>query len=97
MVASLDPLGMPIVTQILSGKKADDPLYIPAIDEVRAGVGQRRVVYVGDGKLMAMATQAYLQAGGDYYPGPFSAVQIPAPTWNEYLTLIWTGTQALRG
>ena len=69
VVASLDPLGMPLVTQVLSGEKADDPLYIPAIAEVRAGVGQRGLLYVGDCKLMALATRAYLQAGGDLLPG----------------------------
>lgn len=31
MLSTLDPLGMPIATEILSGEKADDPLYIPAI------------------------------------------------------------------
>lgn len=95
VVASLDPLGMPMVTQVLSGEKADDPLYIPAIDEVRAGVGQRGLLYVGDCKLMALATRAHLQTGGDYYLGPFSAVQMPATTLDEYLAPVWTGEQAL--
>lgn len=35
MLSTLDPLGMPIATEILSGEKADDPLYIPAIERVR--------------------------------------------------------------
>ena len=95
VVASLDPLGMPMVTQVLSGEKADDPLYIPAIDEVRAGVGQRGLLYVGDCKLMAVATRAHLHAGGDYYLGPFSAVQMPSATLDEYLVPVWTGEQVL--
>ncbi len=28
MVGALDPLGLPLVTDVLSGEKADDPLYI---------------------------------------------------------------------
>ncbi len=32
MLATLDPLGLPLVAQVVSGEKADDPLYIPAID-----------------------------------------------------------------
>jgi transposase len=95
VVASLDPLGMPLATQVLSGEKADDPLYIPAIDEVRAGVGQRGLLYVGDCKLMAVATRAHLQAGQDYYLGPFSAVQMPPATLDEYLIPVWTDTQPL--
>ena len=30
MMASLDPLGMPLVTKVVSGEKADDGLYVPA-------------------------------------------------------------------
>jgi transposase len=47
VLAALDPLGMPLVTHVVSGEKADDPLYIPAIDAVRHGVGQRGSLDVG--------------------------------------------------
>ena len=40
MLSTLDPLGMPIATEILSGEKADDPLYIPAIERVRSTLKQ---------------------------------------------------------
>ena len=30
MLATLDPLALPVATEVLSGEKADDPLYIPA-------------------------------------------------------------------
>src|SRR6266581_2785250 len=36
MLATLDPLGLPLVTEVLSGARADDPLYLPAIARVRA-------------------------------------------------------------
>ena len=39
MLATLDPLGMPVATQVVAGQKADDPLYIPAIDQVRPAWG----------------------------------------------------------
>lgn len=35
MLSTLDPLGMPVATQAVSGEKADDPLYVPAIKQVR--------------------------------------------------------------
>jgi transposase len=66
-------------------------LYIPAIDQVREGVGQSGLLYVGDCKLMALATRAHLQAGNDYYLGPFSLVQIPQAMLDEYLAPVWTG------
>ena len=31
MLATLDPLGLPLATDVLSGQRADDPLYLPAI------------------------------------------------------------------
>src|SRR5205085_12139389 len=36
MLATLDPLGMPLATEVLAGERADDPLYLPAITRVRA-------------------------------------------------------------
>src|SRR5258708_37607021 len=36
MLATLDPLGMPLATEVLSGERADNPLYVPAITRVRA-------------------------------------------------------------
>lgn len=95
VLSTLDPLGMPVVTQVVSGEKADDPLYIPAIDQVRDGVGQSGLLYVGDCKLMALATRAHLQAGHDYYLGPFSLVQIAQITLDEYLVPVWAGDQPL--
>ena len=95
MLSTLDPLGMPVVTQVVSGEKADDPLYIPAIDQVRDSVGQSGLLYVGDCKLMALVTRAHLQAGHGYYLGPFSLVQIPQTTLDEYLAPVWAGDQPL--
>lgn len=36
MQAVLDPLGMPVATDVVSGERADDPLYIPCIRRVQA-------------------------------------------------------------
>jgi len=95
VLSTLDPLGMPVVTQVVSGEKADDPLYIPAIDQVRDSVGQSGLLYVGDCKLMALATRAHLQAGTDHYLGPFSLVQVPQATLDEYLAPVWAEEQPL--
>lgn len=32
-VAALDPLGLPIVSQVVAGNIADDKLYVPAVDQ----------------------------------------------------------------
>ena len=91
----LDPLGMPVATQVVSGEKADDPLYIPAIGQVRKGLGKRGLLYVGDSKLMSLGNRAYIQAGDDYYLGPFSKVQIPDEDMDIHLRPVWSGEQAL--
>ena len=95
MQAALDPLGMPLATLVASGNTADDPLYIPAIQQVRAGLGKRGLLYVGDCKLMALETRAYVHAGGDYYLGPFSKTQIRDEDLDAYLKPIWAGQQNL--
>ena len=40
MMGSLDPLGMPLSTDVLSGERADDGLYIPVIDRIRKGLNK---------------------------------------------------------
>lgn len=95
VLSTLDPLGMPVATQVVAGDRADDPLYIPAIDQVRKGVGRRGLLYVGDCKLMAVETRAHLQAGDDYYLGPFSLIHLPQESLDAYLKAVWVEEQAL--
>src|SRR2546421_672815 len=78
MLATLDPLGMPLVTEALSGERADDPLYLPAIARVRACLNSVGLLYVGDCKMAALATRASIQAAGDFYLCPLSALQVSA-------------------
>src|SRR2546428_3729858 len=51
MLATLDPLGLPLATEVLSGQRADDPLYLPAITRVRACLKRVGLMYVGDVKM----------------------------------------------
>ena len=96
VLATLDPMGMPVATQVVSGNKADDPLYIPAIDAVRQGVGERGLLYIGDCKMMSFQTRRHLAAGGDDYLGPFSSVEVSAAALDGFLEAVWTGKQALK-
>jgi transposase len=43
----------------------------------------------------AVETRAFLQAGGDYYLCPLSALQVPPAVLAAYLTPVWTGEQGL--
>jgi len=95
MLSTLDPLGLPLATTVLPGQRADDPLYIPAITQVREGLGRRGLLYIGDCKMGALETRAFTQAGGDYYLCPLSDTQLPPEALEEYLTPLWRGEQEL--
>jgi transposase len=96
VLATLDPMGMPVACQVVGGNLADDPLYIPAIDQVRAGLKESGLLYIGDCKMMSLETRAHLEAGGDDYLGPFSLVQVSEATLDGYLKGVWTGKQPLK-
>ena len=63
-LSALDPLGMPVATQVVSGESADDPLYVRAIEQVRKSLDLTGLLYVGDSKMAAEAARAYVQAQG---------------------------------
>lgn len=90
-MSSLDPLGLPLSTSVVSGEKADDPLYLPEITKIQATLQKKGVLFVGDCKMAALATRAYLADSGDFYLCPLSAVQADATTLQDLLTPIENG------
>ena len=95
MLATLDPLGLAVGIQVVSGEKSDDPLYIPAIDQARQNLGRSGLFYVGDSKIMSFETRLHAVAGGDYYLGPFSKTQIDDEALSTLLKPVWSGEQPL--
>jgi transposase len=95
MISALDPLGMPVATDVVPGQRADDPLYLPAITRVRDGLRRSGLLYVGDCKMAALETRAFLQAGGDYYLCPLSETPLSPAVLADYLAPVWTEEQAL--
>lgn len=77
MLATLDPLGMPLAADVVAGQLADDPLYLPTIARVQASLKHSGLLYVGDCKLSALLNRATLQQAGDHYLCPLSAVHMP--------------------
>jgi transposase len=94
-LSALDPLGLPVATEVLPGQRADDPLYVPALTRVRDRLERRGLLYGGDGTMGAVETRAFLQAGGDFYLGPWSESQLPSAVLAHSLARVWTGEQAL--
>ena len=95
MLATLDPLGAPLVTQLVSGNTADDSLYLPAIEEARAVLGQSGLLYIGDSKMEALSSRAHIAAGGDYYLTPLSLKGSQAKLLSELVQPAVAQEQAL--
>jgi transposase len=57
MMGALDPLGMPLATNVLSGERADDGLYLPIIERIRNGLQRPGLLFVGDCKMSALDTR----------------------------------------
>jgi transposase len=91
--AALDPLGMPLATAVVPGNTTDDPLYVPAILAVRASLGTGGRTYIGDCKMAALATRAFVAAGGDFYLCPLAESQRGRAERRESLRPVWEGTQ----
>jgi transposase len=95
MQAVLDPLGMPLATDVVSGERADDPLYMPCIERVQASVGRHGLLYVGDCKMASRETRARLVALGDFYLCPLPQVQLAEGEFEAALEALWRGEQVL--
>jgi transposase len=94
--AVLDPLGLPLATAVVPGNVTDDPLYVPAIQAVRHALGVGGRTYVGDCKMAALATRAFVAAGDDFYLCPLSENQLSRAQRHAVLQAVWEGTQALQ-
>jgi transposase len=92
----LDPLGLPLVTAVAPGNATDDPLYVPVIQAVQQSFGVGGRTYVGDCKMAALATRAFVAAGKDFYLCPLSENQLTRAQRRELLQPAFDGTQGLR-
>jgi transposase len=95
MQAVLDPLGMPLATDVVSGERADDPLYVPCIERVQHSLGRSGLLFVGDCKMAAHDTRTFIALAGDYYLCPLPHVQLAEGELDKALESVWSGEQAL--
>src|SRR6266705_2179634 len=95
MQAVLDPLGMPLATDVVSGERADDPLYMPCIERVQASVGRHGLFYVGDCKMASRETRARIAAAGDFYLCPLPQVQLAEGEFDAALEVVCHGEHVL--
>src|SRR6266699_591831 len=95
MQAVLDPLGMPLATDVVSGARADAPLSLPCIERVQASLGRRGLLYVGDCKMASRETRAQIAAPGDFYLCPLPQVQLAEGELDAALEAVWRGEHVL--
>lgn len=95
MLSALDPLGLPVATQVVAGNRSDDPLYIPAISQIQHSLDRSGLLYIGDSKMLSAETRAFVQSRGDFYLGPLSKTQLPDEVLATYLEPVWQGQEQL--
>jgi transposase len=84
MLASLDPMGMPLASQVVSGERADDGLYLPIIKRLETTLSQPGLLHVGDCKMSAFDIRAYLSGKKYLYLCPLPLTESTAkqmPQW----------------
>ncbi len=87
---------MPVSTLVVPGNSADDPLYVPQIREVQQSFGKGGKTYVGDCKMAALETRAYLASSEDYYLCPLSEKQFSQEQRRDQVGRVRQGLQALQ-
>ena len=70
MSGTLDPLGLPLATDVVSGEQADDGLYWPIIARMQRLLARQGVLYVGDCKMSAWETRARIVTAQSQYLCP---------------------------
>jgi transposase len=69
-LGTLDPAGIPLVSETLAGNGADDPLYWPAWQRMAKVIGHKLFVFLADCKAASIATRAQIQSAGGIYCFP---------------------------
>ena len=68
----LDPAGIPIFTETVAGKEADDPLYVPAWREMSKTIGNTNFLFVTDCKGSALENRATIDIEHGSYLCPLA-------------------------
>jgi transposase len=96
MVAALDPLGMPLVSQVVSGNQADDPLYIPAVERVLKILDGVGLLFVGDSKMSALEIRAHIYHLKQHDLCPLALTGKTAEEMETWIAAANDGTQPLQ-
>jgi len=96
MVAALDPLGLPLVSQVVAGNVADDALYRPAVDRVLQIIDGTGLLFVGDSKMSALAIRAHIHNLDQHYLCPLAQTGETAKEMETWVEAANSGQQPLQ-
>ena len=95
MMGALDPLGLPLATDVVSGERADDGLYVPIIDRIVTTLATVGLLFVGDSKMSAWATRLHLRARQQHYLAPLALVGETPRELRSWVQAALSGEQPL--
>jgi transposase len=95
MVAALDPLGLPLVSQVVAGDVADDNLYVPAVDQVLQIITGIELLFVGDSKMSALAIREHVQRLQQHYLCPLAQTGETAKEMGKWVEAANNGERTL--
>ena len=70
LLGTIDPAGVPLVSETLAGNGADDPVYLPAWQRLAEVIGHKDFVYIGDCKAASLENRAQIDRQGGLYCFP---------------------------
>lgn len=85
MVATLDPLAMPLFSLTVAGNTADDVLYLPVLKELLPNLNLFHQLFVGDSKMGSCEVRSFLHHENQYYLLPLSQKQCSKAQLAAYL------------
>jgi transposase len=95
MVAALDPLGLPLVSQVVAGDAADDKLYLPAVEQVLQIIAGVELLFVGDSKMSALAIREHIHRLQQHYLCPLAQTGETAKEMEKWVEAANNGERTL--
>ena len=86
MCSSLDPMGMPLASDVVSGERADDGLYIPVIDRINESLKKPGLLFSGDCKMSSLEIRYHLVSTGHHYLCPLPLTGKTADAMEQWIT-----------
>ncbi len=97
VLANLADGSFPLSSMTVSGEQADDGLYIPIMEQAKKSLDKNGLLWVGDTKISALGTRAYVVGNKDYYLAPLSKVQLPEEVLRtQYVEPVLEGREELK-